>query len=297
MAGESSDVLISYSRRDQEFVRRLAAALSQAQRSAWVDWKDIPLTAKWLAEIESAIEAANTFIFVISPDSVRSEICRAEIHYANQHKKRFIGIVCRDVEARLAPPELAEWQWLFFRAEDDFDATFRSLIAALDTDLQYVRIHTRLLVRAKEWEERKRHHSFLLRGKDLDEAKNWLDASREKKPEPTDLHRQYIDASRKDTVRRRRVGVGVAAVVVLLAIAAYSYFRKARYENLISRHEDYAAALKVAGDNQRSDNFARVVELLQKQIPKPGAEDLRELAWHYLWRLYDNHRHVIFVPR
>src|SRR5262249_16023671 len=125
----------------------------------------------------------------------------------------------------------------------------------------------------------------------------WLDASREKKPEPTDLHRQYIDASREDTVRRRRVGVGVAAVVVLLAIAAYSYFRKARYENLICRHEDYAAALKVSGANHRSDNFARVVELLQKQIPKPGAADLREFAWHYLWRLYDNHLHVIFVPR
>lgn len=296
MAGESSDVLISYSRKDQEFVRRLVAALSQVQRSAWVDWKDIPLTAKWLAEIESAIEAANTFIFVISPDSVRSEICRAEIHYANQHKKRFIGIVCRDVEAKLAPPELAEWQWLFFRPEDDFDAAFQSLIAALDTDLEHVRIHTRLLVRAREWEERKRHHSFLLRGRDLDEAKNWLDAAKDKKPEPTDLHRQYIDASRKDTVRRRRVGVGVTVLVVLLAAAAYGYFRKARYEDLISRHEAYAAALKVAGDNQRSGNFAGVVELLQQQIPKSGAEDLREFAWRYLWRLYNNHRHVIFVP-
>src|SRR5215472_7954716 len=118
MAGESSDVLISYSRKDQEFVRRLAAALSQAQRSAWVDWKDIPLTAKWLAEIESAIEAATTFIFVISPDSVRSEVCRAEIHHANQCKKRIIGVVCHDIDSKLVPPELAQWQWLFFRPQD-----------------------------------------------------------------------------------------------------------------------------------------------------------------------------------
>lgn len=295
MAGELPDVLISYSRKDQEFVRRFSAALIEAKRTTWVDWKDIPLSAKWLGEIESAIEAANTFAFIISPDSISSEICRAEIHHATQHRKRIIGIVCRDVDAKIAPQGLAEWQWLFFRPQDDFDAAFQSLIAALDTDLEYVRFHTRVLVRAREWEDRNRNRSFLLRGKDLQNAKNWLELSAEKKPEPTALHRQYIDASRRDVGRQRTVRACVAAVVVLLVVAAYAYFLKARHEDLISRHDHYATALNLAEKAHSTGNFAGVLELLQQQGPKPGQEDLREFAWHYLWRLYDNHRHAVFV--
>ena len=69
-----SDVFISYSRRDIDFVRYLFDQLTTHDREAWADWQDIPPTADWLAEIYSGIEAANTFLFVISPDSVTSEI-------------------------------------------------------------------------------------------------------------------------------------------------------------------------------------------------------------------------------
>ena len=74
-----SDVFISYSRRDIDFVRHLFDQLKARDRDAWADWQDIPPTADWLAEIYSGIEAANTFLFVISPDSVTSEICTLEL--------------------------------------------------------------------------------------------------------------------------------------------------------------------------------------------------------------------------
>jgi hypothetical protein len=36
--------------------------------------------------------------------------------------------------------------------------------------------------------------------------------------------------------------------------------------------------------------------MLRKHRPRGDAlPDLREFAWRYLWRLYDNHRHAIFV--
>ena len=69
-----SDVFISYSRRDIDFVRHLFDHLTARDREAWADWQDIPPTADWLAESYSGIEAADTFLFVISPDSVTSEI-------------------------------------------------------------------------------------------------------------------------------------------------------------------------------------------------------------------------------
>ena len=76
------DVFISYSRKDKSFVQKLHEGLTQKQKDSWVDWEDIPLTAEWWAEIQSGIEAAEAFIFVISPDSVVSEVCREEIAYA-----------------------------------------------------------------------------------------------------------------------------------------------------------------------------------------------------------------------
>ena len=125
------DALISYSRQDQEFVRRLSAALQTRHIRTWVDWEGIPLSSKWLAEIEAQIEAANTFVFVVSPDSVASEICRAEIRHAAAYRKKIIPIVSRSVDPNTTPAEIVEWQWLFFREQDDFDSACDDLAEAM----------------------------------------------------------------------------------------------------------------------------------------------------------------------
>ena len=41
-----ADVLISYSRRNVEFVERLHSALEQEGFSIWVGWQDIPTIAE-----------------------------------------------------------------------------------------------------------------------------------------------------------------------------------------------------------------------------------------------------------
>ncbi|NJL44755.1 MAG: toll/interleukin-1 receptor domain-containing protein [Leptolyngbyaceae cyanobacterium SM2_3_12] len=99
-----ADVFISYARVDQAFIKALYEALVQSQREVWVDWADIPLSADWWKEIQGGIEAANTFIFVISPDSLLSKVCRQEIDYAVASHKRFIPIVRREGFARDAVP-------------------------------------------------------------------------------------------------------------------------------------------------------------------------------------------------
>ena len=80
-----ADVFISYSRKDKEFVARLQAALVKHEREPWLDTKDIPPTAEWLQEIYGAIEKADAFVFVISPDSVISKVCQLEIAHAVEH--------------------------------------------------------------------------------------------------------------------------------------------------------------------------------------------------------------------
>ncbi|MEL6331097.1 MAG: toll/interleukin-1 receptor domain-containing protein, partial [Cyanobacteria bacterium J06626_26] len=83
-----ADIFISYSRKDTAFVRILDAALIRSKYDTWVDWQNIPLTADWWQEIESGIEAAHTFIFILSPDSVASKVCRKEIEHAVKNNKR-----------------------------------------------------------------------------------------------------------------------------------------------------------------------------------------------------------------
>ncbi len=220
-----ADVFISYSRKDANFVRRLHAALTAAGRDSWVDWEDIPPTAQWLNEIYAAIEAADAFVFVISPDSLTSTVCMKEVEHAVLHNKRLIPLLYRQATADTPVIEaVSSHNWIYFQATDDFAAAFQTLLTALDTDLDFVRDHTRLLVRAREWEVRDKDASYLLRGQDLAGAENWLVSSSGKEPEPSDLHTAYILASRQSATARQRMTVGalIGGLLLALILAAFA---------------------------------------------------------------------------
>ncbi|NJR49965.1 MAG: CHASE2 domain-containing protein [Leptolyngbyaceae cyanobacterium CSU_1_3] len=191
------DVFISYSRRDTEFVQQLHLALSRSQRNTWVDWQDIMPTEKWWHAIEAGIESAHIFAFVITPSSIASAVCTQEIEHALQHNKRLVPILRHEVDAKLVHPAMGSHNWIMMRDSDDFESALQKLIQAIDTDLGYVRDHTRLLVKAIEWERSARDPSFLLRGSDLEASEKWLKQGQTKAPKPTDLQSQYIVTSRK----------------------------------------------------------------------------------------------------
>ncbi len=186
-----ADVFISYSRRDKAFVQVLYDALRASQYDTWIDWQDIAPTTEWWQEIETGIEAAHTFIFVISPDSVASDYCRREVDHAIQHGKRLIPILRRsDFEPGGLHPKLGQHQWLMFRPEDDFDTAFATLVETINTDLEHKKTHTRLQVKAIEWQQQNQDASLLLRGRELETAEQWLiRASTGKDPAPTDLQK------------------------------------------------------------------------------------------------------------
>ena len=113
-----SDVFISYSRRDIDFVRHLFDQLIAHDHEPWADW---------LAEIYRSIEAANTFLFVISPDSVISEVCMLEIEHAVKHNKRLIPVVWKDMDDIL-PAITTEDITLACQVAFDTEATIRVTI-------------------------------------------------------------------------------------------------------------------------------------------------------------------------
>ena len=52
-----------------------------------------------IIEVYAGIQSADTFLFLISSDSVVSEIHILEIQHAIQHNKRLVLLVCRGEEA------------------------------------------------------------------------------------------------------------------------------------------------------------------------------------------------------
>lgn len=199
-----ADVFISYSRNDSDFVRALYNRLTGDGRDVWVDWEDIPPSADWLADIERAIDASDVFLFIMSPDSLSSKTCAREYEYAALGNKRIVPVVVRDVDAEATPAIIRHLNWLFFRDSEDFDATYKLLINTIETDLAWVRTHTRLLVRAKEWKANESDPSFLLAGSDLEESERWLVRSFEHDPKPVELQLDYVAASRAEETRLHR---------------------------------------------------------------------------------------------
>jgi hypothetical protein len=223
-----SDVFLSYSRRDQEFVRRLEGALVARGRDVWVDWEDIPPSAKWLDEVRAAIEAADAFVFVVSPDSAASPICCQELEHAGASGKRILPVLYRPVEQDALPELVASHNWLDLTDAAAFEPTLDRLVAALDTDLDWVREHTRLLTRATEWERAGRDPAFTLRGRDLDAAERRLARAAElTSPRPTPLLVEYVIASRRAATRGQRTRVAALAggLAVSLVLAAFAFLQ------------------------------------------------------------------------
>ena len=203
-------------------MRRLDEELKRRDREAWVDWEGIPPGDTWEKTIYGAIEATHTFIFVLTPDSIASQVCGKEIAHAAANNKRLVPIVPRS-SGRQVPKSLGELNWIFCRDSDDFEEATDTLIRALDTDLSWVRAHTRLLTRAIEWDANGRNNSFVLRGEDLRSAEQWLaQAGAQKERQPTALQTEYIIASRKAAARRQRITLGAVTfgLVIALVLAA-----------------------------------------------------------------------------
>lgn len=283
-----TDVFISYSRKDKPFVQVLHQALAESKYDAWVDWEDIPITADWWEEIKAGIEAADTFIFVISPDSVASRVCGREVDHAMAHNKRLMPIVRREVSARLPLKEsLKRHNWLYFRDADGFEQSFQKLVKALDTDLEHTREHTRILVRAIEWEQKQRSESLLLRGDDLLEAEQWIAESTGKAPLLTDLQQTYIKTSRsvedanqqatqilqKAAIKAKRFAAISALGGLLIAIGTGWFAFSASQRAIEADGKATLAEAREQVANQKIDKANKTIETLSKR-----SEEVRKQA-------------------
>jgi hypothetical protein len=213
-------VFVSYSRKNKDFCKRLTDELQNRDIEFWVDWDDIPPTVDWRKEIQTGIEDAVTFIAIVSPDWIFSPICLDELEIAVKNGKRLIPVVPCDIVWDSVPPALAQLNFIFFTENFDFNQQLEKLITALDTDYGWLKTHSRLQVKALEWERSNKENGFLLHGRDLEEAEQQISINANKNPNPTALQREYVLRSRQETERQRKISriFVIALVIVLLGI-------------------------------------------------------------------------------
>lgn len=221
----------------------------------WVDWEDIPPAVDWLDQILQGIERADAFVFLVSPDSAASEVCKVEVEHARKNHKRIIPILVRDADPKNVVPTIRNLNWINLREQDDFSNGLEKVKVAITLDIEWVQEHRRLQVRALEW-DRKKDSSLLLRGGDLRRARQMLMSAEKNDPKPSDLQKMYMEYSEKDERRKTTLWVSAAIVVVIMAILsilAVTQSRLATANEKIARQQEALAKQNEELANQNAE--------------------------------------------
>src|SRR5512145_2368732 len=88
-------IFITYSRKDIDFVRKLAEDLEKAGYNVWWDLTDLRGGDDWPRVIPAAIEASQYVIVVMSPNSAVSDWVEKEYTQALGLRKKIIPLMLR----------------------------------------------------------------------------------------------------------------------------------------------------------------------------------------------------------
>jgi formylglycine-generating enzyme required for sulfatase activity len=217
-------VFISYSRKDMAFADRLESVLNGRGFEVLIDRQEIYAFEDWWTRIQALIARSDTIVFVLSPDSVKSDVALMEVAHAASLNKRFAPILCRPVQDSAVPEALRRLNFIFFDDPSRFDASADKLVDALQTDIGWVRKHTEYGERAREWMENACAAALLLRPPLLDQAETWLALRPTGAPAPTAGTERYLAESRRadtdirlaEAKTKRRWRFAQAAIFVLL---------------------------------------------------------------------------------
>jgi hypothetical protein len=121
---EPARAFVSYAREDAVFKDRIVEALRLRGLDVRGDWQLIR-GEDYETQLDALQLTSDVLIFVLSPDSFRSQACRAELDRAAVQNKPIFPLVHRDLAAdqeNNLPAPLKAPQWAFLRAGDDFVA-------------------------------------------------------------------------------------------------------------------------------------------------------------------------------
>jgi formylglycine-generating enzyme required for sulfatase activity len=268
-------VFISYSRKDMAFADKLEAALRSRGFEVLIDRQEIYAFEDWWTRIEALIGAADTVVFVISPEAVRSDVAIKEISYAASRNKRFAPIVCRWAENSTVPEPLRRLNFISFDDSMQFEASADKLAEALQTNIVWIRDHTRFGEAARAWMAAGRPNGLVLRTPTLEMAEYWIASRPSGAPEPTDDIRNFVAASRRFARSgqrlRRIVLTSIFTLMTALILGLVGWINQAD----IATQWRWWTVTRPYGAREISPF---VLKGAQEQTLKPGDPPFRECA-------------------
>jgi len=150
------------------------------------------------------LRQADTVLFIASPHSLVSKVVEWELAQVRLNGKRLAPVVIGDIEGIDLPQEIAKINYVAFDDSTVFDQRADELAHALNTDVAWLKEHTRFGELARRWRERGRPEEALVRGQDLKDAENWASRRPREAHIVTAEQVEYLEASRAAETGRRR---------------------------------------------------------------------------------------------
>lgn len=211
-------IFISYSRKDAEFAEWLWQHLKEIGYNATLDQHDIWPAEEWQKRLSALIQAADAILFCVSPHFAASTICNWEVSEAQRLGKRLLPIIVADTEASLVPADLRRLNYIFIRDAKEQETGLTKLIKAIDTDIDWVRNHTRYGEIAGRWDRDNRPRDHLIRGIQLQHMNSWMGGASADKPAPTGQMKLFLVESVKEEARRAKIRRSSVALMVMLVV-------------------------------------------------------------------------------
>jgi TPR repeat protein len=235
-------IFVSYSRTDETFTNELKLGLEDKGHMVQIDNTAIRHGVEWKASIRKLIVDCDTIVFVLSPDSVRSDICQWEIEVAERAAKRIIPVLHRGLSELPrgvrndgsawppghvdAPRQLARLNYVRFDEGRSFILGLRNLQQALEDDHEWIEAHSRLAARARIWKEGNNRDQanrdlLLMSGDDIAAASRLIETRKAGAPPILSEHLEYIKASKahKDVTAARTARVKTVALFAVSVVA------------------------------------------------------------------------------
>ncbi|MGB0508008.1 MAG: TIR domain-containing protein [Pikeienuella sp.] len=271
LSDNEAKVFLSYSRKDRERAQAIADVLRQRKFGVFKDTDDILPTEEWRTRLEELIQEADTIVFLLSPHSAASEVCAWEVEYANSLNKRIAPIVIDDVEGDAIPPLLARLNFIFCTPRDPFENAVATLISALNTDIDWIREHTRINGLSRRWSDAGRPSRLLPRGQDIADMERWRDTRPDDAPAVLPAQATYITEARSAAMRRWRNWIigAVATTAMTAGLAVVAYFQS------VEADTQRIAAVESAAE---ADHQRQVAETNAAEADRQRRTALQQLA-------------------
>ena len=194
---EYTDCFISYGKSmSNSLSSNLISHFEKNSFTYWIDDKLSSLGPEKIEYINSKIRSTGNFIFIISPQSVKSEICLRELEFAVKNHKSIIVIhhIAPSGDWEKARLILKDLKWYYFD-DNALNNILNELNEKFNNNKENKILHAYLLNKSINWLRNEKDEDNLLYGKERIDFSKWLSKEQEYGFILNELEKEFIQES------------------------------------------------------------------------------------------------------